>query len=109
MTGLLALTKKVQALEALPTQKRPLRIEGGEIPGFPHSSFRATIKTPSGHVYVAERKQIESIPAFVARISAPGSIVTLGGLPPLPIDQHASGHFPPYLSMASPISVRCPP
>jgi hypothetical protein len=84
MTGLVALSNKVSALETLPSAKKPLRIRGG-LPRDTHQAFRATIRHSSGHVVFADRLPNESIPAFIARITSPGAIVTLGGLPPLPI------------------------
>jgi hypothetical protein len=103
MTAKLALAKRIANLEALPTQATPLKVEGCIIPGFTHPSLRATLKFPSGHVVVIERAPTESLTAFIARISRPGTTIVLGGLPPLPIDSPNHRHFPPYL-LAQPLA-----
>jgi hypothetical protein len=97
MVALVALAKRIANLEALPTQQTPLKVEGCIIPGFAHPSLRATLKLPSGHVVVVQRQPTESLPAFITRISRPGTTLVLGGLPPLPIDSPNHRHFPPYL------------
>jgi hypothetical protein len=81
----IALNNRITALEQAPTLAKPLRIIGG-LPFDPGLWWRATARLPTGHLATFERSETESLPTFLSRLrrEAPGAVVTLGGLPPLP-------------------------
>jgi hypothetical protein len=83
VTAKLALFRRVTVLENLPTAQKPMRIMGG-LPGDFAQPYRATVRLPTGHIFLLQRKPTESINSFLHRIGTPGAVVTLGGLPPLP-------------------------